>query len=1263
MLLVVSTLFITACGGGGGGNDDATVQTNQAPVAEAGENQSVLAGDTVQLDGTGSTDADGDALSYRWSLSNWPDGSGAAFDDDSASTPRFVADVAGRYVAQLIVNDGSVDSAADAVVIDATDASVVPPGSNLAPLADAGADRNVTTGTAVILDGRASRDPDGDALSYVWTLTAKPAGSSAALTGADTAQPGLTADVEGTYRAELVVSDGRLTSAPDSVTIVATTLNRAPAANAGADQAVAAGAAVVLDGRTSSDPDGDTLTYAWTLVAKPAGSGAVLTGANTARPGFTADVEGAYRAQLVVSDGQASSVPDSVIVLAVTPNGVPVANAGLDQEVNHNDTVRLDGSASSDPDGDALTYAWIFDSKPAGSAAVLADASRARTGFIADLDGDYVLKLTVSDGSLTSVGDTVTVTAVNQPPVANAGPDQEMYSGETVTLDAGGSSDANGDALTYSWTMTVRPALSAAALSDSTALSPTFVADVEGTYEIELVADDGFTTSAADAVTVNTVANKTPVADAGEDQNTITGATVKFDGSASSDPDGRPLTFSWALTSAPLNSRTALVDAATVSPTLSPDLPGEYELSLIVNDGVKDSPADTVKLLSVSPPDSSISSFGMFGNAIGRNGLLGFHASAGPHIVAAASTDDAPFNNYWYVLRYDPNTGDYDKRFVSNWYESGIMGIALGNVVGTADREIVVALGNGQVFAYDRDSRSQVGLMTVDLSAPGVPYVMMLADLDGDLADEIIVSEDASAGLSRTTSAYRSDGSLLWRVSGMGGGSFGNDLALGQMDDDPSLEIATTDGQVIDVDTRTVQWSFGGEFGLRLVARDVDRDGRAELLVAAPSDFVHAYNVETQSLLGSIPTAGDNQALQVANVDDDSRPELLVGKAAGGGIEVYDLQSRALQYVLSGPGQDGVTHIAIGDADNDGTDEIFWGTGVGLASPDYLTIIDSETRDVEWQNLHLDGPFVGPEKGDFDGDGEPEFVVASWATDARQASGRLVVFDAATFKHRAISQPLFGGLSPGTYDVQTVDVDGDNFEEILVVGETGGLIEIYKFHSDNSFTLAWTNGSSPGTSFHSVGAYDIDKDNAIEIVGGNENGRLYAYDYLTGSQEWESGLLDGEVQTLGIADLDGNQTPDVTAFTRPAGSLYVFNGVTKTLQASAHEGYEGLEPRDDRLYLRKDNVGTLLALVGSSLHTLGVQTYGVEQLDGLAPRKDLWVMGSSNGGLDLYTQDGLLLWRSSNYGPVFGERFILLAEDRYVVSAGRYSVMGFEPYW
>ena len=71
----------------------------------------------------------------------------------------------------------------------------------------------------------------------------------------------------------------------------------------------------------------------------------------------------------------------------------------------------------------------------------------------------------------------------------------------------------------------------------------------------------------------------------------------------------------------------------------------------------------------------------------------------------------------------------------------------------------------------------------------------------------------------------------------------------------------------------------------------------------------------------------------------------------------------------------------------------------------------------------------------------------------------------------------------------------------------------------------------------------------------------------------------------------------------------------------------------------------------------------VEQLDGLAPRKDLWVMGSSNGGLDLYTQDGLLLWRSSNYGPVFGERFILLAEDRYVVSAGRYSVMGFEPYW
>ncbi len=106
----------SGCGGGGGGGGP----NNHAPVANAGAAQSVSADALVTLDGTGCTDADGDTLTYNWTLQSTPAGSAAALANPTTEKPTFTPDKAGSYVAKLTVSDGKASDSAT-VTITVTD--------------------------------------------------------------------------------------------------------------------------------------------------------------------------------------------------------------------------------------------------------------------------------------------------------------------------------------------------------------------------------------------------------------------------------------------------------------------------------------------------------------------------------------------------------------------------------------------------------------------------------------------------------------------------------------------------------------------------------------------------------------------------------------------------------------------------------------------------------------------------------------------------------------------------------------------------------------------------------------------------------------------------------------------------------------------------------------------------------------------------------------------------------------------------------------
>ncbi|MFH1571255.1 MAG: SUMF1/EgtB/PvdO family nonheme iron enzyme [Gemmatimonadota bacterium] len=274
-----------------------------------------------------------------------------------------------------------------------------------------------------------------------------------------------------------------------------------PVASAGTDISVLVGETVVLDGSASSDADGDPLAYEWTAGEENPAS-AVLT--PTSRVSFVPAAVGTYYFLLTVSARGVDSQPDSIrVTVAAQDAHPPVADAGIDQRpASPQSRIVLDGSASSDSDGDSLTFRWQLVVGPAP--VILADSSAAQTRVTVSQGGDYTFRLTVSDGAFTSSDEVLVAVAPagNTPPQAEAGPNQTVAVGTLVTLDGSGSADPDGSGtLTYQWQVGRNPGESVV-LSDAAAVRPSFTPSLVGDYVFGLVVSDGASSSLQDTVVI-----------------------------------------------------------------------------------------------------------------------------------------------------------------------------------------------------------------------------------------------------------------------------------------------------------------------------------------------------------------------------------------------------------------------------------------------------------------------------------------------------------------------------------------------------------------------------------------------------------------------------------------------------------------------------------------------------------------------------------------------------------------------------------------
>ncbi|PKK88835.1 MAG: hypothetical protein CVV64_16970, partial [Candidatus Wallbacteria bacterium HGW-Wallbacteria-1] len=483
---------------------DVALLVNTPPIANAGTDQQVLTNTTVTLNGSSSSDPDGNTLTWSWafeSTNGKPANSVAALSGATSTNPTFIPDREGTYLVNLTVSD-SMLTATDQVVIIATEppnpfrpmlitewvdgAGAFPdyiellntstqdiqitadmklikggsttvnlekwldtgdgdpstqsrllpctlPGGNRVLVVSSGisaadlttirsrgtackiiisGDSDLITAAQRLTRGRGwltygslawSLSPDVADFAQFYQLAPPLYDTYMGLLGTFDPATGSTQDITKWYSGDATA----LNSTPGAQNRL--NPNRAPTSSAGQNATVNIGSPAALSGALSSDPDGDTIKYLWSITSAPQNSTAAITSSTLVNGSLTPDKAGKYVLTLTVDDGTAIDTSS----VEITGNTLPAAAAGADQNVSTGATVTLNGSASTDADGNTLTWAWAFETvngKPSGSNAALTNAATSTATFTADLAGTYTVNLTVSDGTGSST-DQIIITA------------------------------------------------------------------------------------------------------------------------------------------------------------------------------------------------------------------------------------------------------------------------------------------------------------------------------------------------------------------------------------------------------------------------------------------------------------------------------------------------------------------------------------------------------------------------------------------------------------------------------------------------------------------------------------------------------------------------------------------------------------------------------------------------------------------------------------------------------------------------------------
>ncbi len=542
---------------------------NQAPSVNAGNDVSI----TLPVNSTtltaSASDPDGTIASYLWTKISGP--SSFTIDDNTSSVINVSNLVAGTYVFRVRVTDNDGATAQDNVQVN-----VAPEVVNQAPVVSAGPDREITLPQSSLSITGSATDPDGTITGILWTQVSGP--NTATLSGENTATLQASGLIEGEYTFRIKATDDQAATAEDVMAVRVNTANQPPVANAGADINIVLPQNSASITGIASDPEGEIASVAWTQVSGAAADYTV-TGTQLSVTNLS---EGSYSFEFTVTDAGGLTDSDVMIIEVTAANQLPIVSAGSDITLTLPVSATNINGTANDPDGTISSILWT---QVSGNPAVIANANQLTATVSNLLEGEYMFRITATDNDGGSSSDEVIIRVnaeiINQPPVADAGPNMDLTLPVNSVNITGSGSDPDGVISSYLWEKSSGPSATMTGENQPTLQLSDLVA---GTYRFKLTVTDDDGQSGSDEMVLNvneSIVNQLPTANAGADQTIQFPAnTVTLFGQGS-DPDGSITSFKWTQAS---GNPAVIGQPDNATTEISGLQPGNYVFNLEVTD-------------------------------------------------------------------------------------------------------------------------------------------------------------------------------------------------------------------------------------------------------------------------------------------------------------------------------------------------------------------------------------------------------------------------------------------------------------------------------------------------------------------------------------------------------------------------------------------------------------------------------------------------------------------------------------------------------